>query len=288
MLLIGIIIAFIVLIIASITDLKSREVPDYLSYGLIFIAFAIAILDAVIEWNYILFMQSAMGFIVGLIIAYSMFYLGQWGGGDSKLIMGLGAIIGFNVFSIFGKNNFWLLILIAGIVFFGAVYGLVWSIFLAIKNRKIFMKNMAIWLQKREFVIARWILYVVIVLAVIAIFTIVPKDFRIMLITFVVMFYMIFYIWLFVKVIEETCMVKEVLVSKLTEGDWIFKDVYIGKKFITGPKDLGVSREQIALLKKYSAKGKIKTVTIKEGIPFIPAFLLAYVATIMLYFMGVF
>ena len=104
MLLIGIIIAFVALIIASITDLKSREVPDYISYGLIFIAFAISIFDSVLTWSYIPFVISMIGFIVGLIVAYGMFYLGQWGGGDSKLIMGLGALIGFNVFSIFGKN----------------------------------------------------------------------------------------------------------------------------------------------------------------------------------------
>jgi hypothetical protein len=83
-------------------------------------------------------------------------------------------------------------------------------------------------------------------------------------------------------------MIKDLPVKKLTEGDWIHKEVYIGKKLITGPKDLGISREQIEELKKYSAKGKIKTVAVKEGIPFIPVFLLAYIATIILYYSGLF
>jgi len=288
MILIGIIIAFVALVIASITDLHNREVPDYVSYGLIFVAFAISVMYSLIEWSYIPLVTSTMGFVIALIVAYGMFYLGQWGGGDSKLIMGLGAILGFNVFPIFGENNFWLLILIASIVFCGAMYGLVWSIFLAIKNRKIFMKNMNLWLQKREVLITRRIMLIVILLMIVAILTIVPSEFKIMLLTFVVMLYMIFYIWLFVKVIEESCMVKEVSVNNLTEGDWIYKDVFIGKKYITGPKDLGVSREQIVLLKKYQAKGKIKTITIKEGIPFIPAFLIAYVVTIILYYVGMF
>jgi Flp pilus assembly protein protease CpaA len=288
MLLIGIIIAFVALIIASITDLKSREVPDYISYGLIFIAFAISIFDSVLTWSYIPFVISMIGFIVGLIVAYGMFYLGQWGGGDSKLIMGLGALIGFNVFSIFGKNNFWLLILIASIVFCGAIYGLVWSIFLAIKNRKTFKKHLRMWLHKRELQMARRIMLILIVAMIIAILTIVPDEFRILLLTFVIMLYMIFYIWLFVKVIEETCMIKVIPIHKLTEGDWIVKDIYIDKKYITGPKDLGVSREQIELLKKYSKKGKIKTIAIKEGIPFIPAFLIAFIVTIVMYYSGVF
>jgi hypothetical protein len=89
-------------------------------------------------------------------------------------------------------------------------------------------------------------------------------------------------------VIEETCMIKVIPIHKLTEGDWIVKDIYIDKKYITGPKDLGVSREQIELLKKYSKKGKIKTIAIKEGIPFIPAFLIAFIVTIVMYYSGVF
>jgi Flp pilus assembly protein protease CpaA len=284
MLLISIILALIALIVASITDLKKREVPDYISYGLIFVALATAVLHTIITWNYIPLAQSASGLIIGLIVAYLMFYLGQWGGGDSKLMMGLGAIIGFNFFPLFGEKNYWLLVLLACIILMGAVYGLLWSIYLAIKNHKEFMKGMKSWLGKREIMILRRVLLAVILLLTIAVLTLVPYEYKSMLILALAMLYMIFYIWLFVKVIEETCMVKNIPINKLTEGDWIYKDVYIGKKLITGPKDLGVSREQIVDLKKYSAKGKIKTVTIKEGIPFIPVFLLAYIATIILYF----
>ncbi len=291
MLLIAIIVALFALIVASITDLRNREVPDYVSYGLIFVAFAISIINAIIEWNYIYLVQSVMGFIIGLIVAYSMFYMGQWGGGDSKLIMGLGAILGFNILPlfnvfIFGEINLWLLILIANIVFFGAAYGLAWSIFLAIKHRKLFTKSLMLWLKKREIIITRRVMMVSVLLLIILVFTLMPEEFRLLLLAFIALFYVIFYMWLFVKVIEESCMVKDVAVGKLTEGDWIYKDVYIGKKFITGPKDLGVSREQIALLKKYASRGKIKTVTIKEGIPFIPAFLIAFIATMIMYFAG--
>jgi Flp pilus assembly protein protease CpaA len=95
MILIALIIALIALVVASITDLKTREVPDYISYGLMFTAFAISLIYSIINLEYSYILQSLMGFIIGLIIAYSMFYLGQWGGGDSKLIMGLGAILGY-------------------------------------------------------------------------------------------------------------------------------------------------------------------------------------------------
>jgi len=288
MLLISIIIAIVALIIASMTDLHNREVPDYVSYGLIFVALASALLQTIISWDYTYIAQSVMGFLIGLIIAYIMFYLGQWGGGDSKLIMGLGAVIGFNTFQLFGENNYWILILLACIILVGAMYGLAWSIFLAIKNWQTFMKSMKLWMNKRAVLITRRVVMISILVLMILTVTIVPPEYKLMMLSFLVMFYILFYIWLFVKVIEETCMIKDIAIKKLTEGDWIYKDVYIGKKYITGPKDLGISREQIEQLKKYSASGKIKTVTIKEGIPFIPAFLLAYIATIVMYFIGVF
>ncbi len=288
MILIAIIITLVILILASITDLKSREVPDYLSYGLIFIAFAIAITYTIVYGDYKYLLNSIMGFIIGIIIAYLMFYLGQWGGGDSKLIMGLGAIIGFNIFSALGANNYWLLILMLNIIFVGAAYGLIWSIILAIIKRKIFIKNLKIWFNKKEIILTKKILLIVIFILTILIIIIIPKEYVFVMLLFVIIIYVLFYLWLFVKVIEEACMVKEVKINKLTEGDWIYKDVCIGKKYITGPKDLGVSREQIALLKKYAAQGKITRVTIKEGIPFIPAFLFAFIATVILYYVWIF
>jgi Flp pilus assembly protein protease CpaA len=288
MLLIAIIIAFVALVISTITDIKKREVPDYISYGLTFIALGISVIYSIVYLDYTYISQSIMGFIVGLIIAYAMFYMGQWGGGDSKLIMGLGAVLGFNFFPLFGQDNFWILILLANIILFGAIYGLIWSIGLAIKNRKIFIKSLAEWSQKSQILLIRRVMLFTTIILLLCVFLFIPEQFRLILLSFVAMFYVMFYVWLFVKVIEESCMVKDISISKLTEGDWIYKDVRIDKKRITGPKDLGISREQIVLLKKYAAKGKIKTVTIKEGIPFIPAFLMAFIATIIMYYAGIF
>ena len=52
-------------------------------------------------------------------------------------------------------------------------------------------------------------------------------------------------------------------------------DVKHGKKVICSPKDLGISKAQIAELKKL----KIKSVVVKEGIPFVPSFLLSFLVT---------
>ena len=53
---------------------------------------------------------------------------------------------------------------------------------------------------------------------------------------------------------------------------------------MTGPKDLGISRQQIERLIRYK---KIRKVIVKEGIPFIPAFLIAFILTVMMSYMNV-
>lgn len=90
-----------------------------------------------------------------------------------------------------------------------------------------------------------------------------------------------FYLWIFVKAIEKSCMYKLVEPPKLTEGDWIVKDIYVGGKYVTGPKELGISKKQIKQLIEFYKKRKVKKILIKEGIPFVPSFLIAFIVTLM-------
>ena len=70
-------------------------------------------------------------------------------------------------------------------------------------------------------------------------------------------------------------MVKRVHPKYLTEGDWLFKDVKVGKKTIKKSWD-GLTKKDIRLLKKK------KFVMIRYGIPFSPSFLIAFI--ILIYF----
>jgi hypothetical protein len=70
-------------------------------------------------------------------------------------------------------------------------------------------------------------------------------------------------------------------VEKLTEGDWIVKDVIVGGKRICGPKDLGISKPQIEVLLKLKQKGKIRKILVKEGMPFVPVFLISFVISLI-------
>jgi prepilin signal peptidase PulO-like enzyme (type II secretory pathway) len=78
------------------------------------------------------------------------------------------------------------------------------------------------------------------------------------------------YLYLYVKSVDESSMVRKVKTSKLTVGDWLYKDVKVGKKLIKANWD-GLLEEDIKLLRKNK-----KEVLVRYGIQFAPVFLISY------------
>ena len=279
------VLTFIALFIGSITDLKTREVPDWVNYGLIISGVGLNLLFSAVYSDSSFIINSIIGLAIFFGIAYIMFYAGQWGGGDSKMIMGLGAMIGIDV-SFQGPQ--FLLGFFINALFIGAIYGLFWSIYLAAKNKKkFFMEFRKILLQKnivrlKKFMIAFLALLSVAFFLINEFPTIWQTYIKILILSLAFLVLTTFYLWIFVKAIEKSAMYKLVEPNKLTEGDWIVNDVCVKGKYITGPKDLGISKSQIRKLVEFYKKGKVKRILIKEGIPFVPSFLVAFITTLVL------
>lgn len=271
--------AFLALFIGSITDLKTREVPDWVNYGLVISGVVLNMLFSIVYMNPSFIINSLSGLLVFFGIAYIMFYAGQWGGGDSKMLMGLGAAIGIDLRF---KSQQFLFDFFINALFAGAIYGLLWSIMLAVKNKKKFLNELRNWLLKKSVVKAKKFLLAGLIFMAVLLFLIEQHYAKIIALSIAFMALLTFYLWIFVKAIEKSAMYRLVEPYKLTEGDWIVKDICVGKQYICGPKDLGIEKRQIRKLIEYHRKGKIKRILIKEGIPFVPSFLIAFVATLLL------
>ena len=270
------VLSFIALLIGSITDLKTREVPDWLNYGLVFSGLGLNFLFSIIYSNSSFIINSLIGLAIFFGIAYIMFYAGQWGGGDSKMLMGIGAMIGIDVGASSSQFLFGFFI---NALFVGAIYGLLWSLYLVFKNKNKFWKEFSKILAEKKFVRWKQTILVSLVLLLILFFVINLYEIKILILSIAFLMIATFYLWIFVKTVEKTCMCKLVEPFKLTEGDWIVKNIYVGGKYITGPKDLGISKSQIRKLVEFYKKRKVKKILIKEGIPFVPSFLVAFVIT---------
>lgn len=276
-------IAFFGLLIGSITDIKKREVPDWISYGMVFSALGLRLLHSLITGDWMYFVWGLLGFGILFGLAYLMFYTGQWGGGDSKLLIAMGAL--FATFPSFLKETFnpffggfpflvayWLNILIVG-----AVYAIIWSFIVGVIHFKQFSKKSKEKLKK--FRTSRYVIYALALVFFTVSFLIDNFVIKIAVIMLGLLVFVSYFMWIFIKAVEESCMYKHVSPSELTEGDWVVKDIIVNGKFICGPKNLGVEMRHINRLKELEKQNKLKRVLIKTGIPFIPSFFVAFIIT---------
>jgi len=161
----------------------------------------------------------------------------------------------------------------------GAFYGLAWSFVLAFRNWKKFSKDFNLRLKEHKNL--RIAVMVACMSLLIASFLVNQNFLRIIIVFSSFFVFVMFYLSLFVKSIERTCMLNYVEPEQLTEGDWVAKDVIVNNKRIAGPKDLGIEKEQIKKLIEFKRKGLIKKILIKEGIPFVPSFLISFIITLV-------
>ncbi len=274
--------AAVVLTYASIEDIKTREVPDWLSFSFIAAGIGLGIVKSAAELSIAPLLFSLAGLGVGLAIGVLMFYTGQWGGGDSKILMGLGAMLGIPVLSIEPYLQIQTLPLfvsfLSNMLFVSALYGLLFAVYLAAKHFKK-VKTTFIEHAKKKRLLLIAILALEIITAVFAAFYLEGTS-RALIQTLILLLAFGPILWLFIKSVEESAMKKLVAPNELTEGDWLAEPVKFKNKIICKQNPTGITLEEIAKIKKIYGKKTIKNILIKEGVPFLPSFLITYIVTL--------
>ena len=269
------------LVIASISDLKTKEVPDFISYSLIIIALTLRLLYSLTTKDFTYLIQGLIGFAIFVALAFLFYYTKIWGGGDAKLLMGLGAVfptypkILLNYFTP-NLNLPFLLILIINILIIGSIYGILWSIILATMNKKQFLKEIKPIYTKYKLLTSLFLILSILILSSILIIPETKIKLMMLALSIIVLIYP--YLIIFTKTIEKSCLIKNINIENLTEGDWLAKDVKSNNKVILSKRITEIEKKHIQLLKKH----KIKKVLIKQGIPFIPSFLLSVIISLIL------
>ncbi len=259
-----IIVTILALVIASLWDIKTREIPNWLNYSLFAVGFSVKLFNALFAnlWQNF--------FIVVLVIAAFfalsnlLYYTKQWGGGDAKMLIALAPII-----AVYEKGN--ALTFLVNLLFVGALYGFLWTLVLAMKNRKRVLKEFSI-INKTKGLKS---LKLSALLLLPLIFLVKSSLLKISLLSIALYALSLAYFWAFIRAVENIEMYKTIPASKLTEGDWVVNEA-ITKKFHI-PKS-GVEQKQI----KKILKSGIKKIIIKDGIPFAPSFLFAFLVSFFL------
>jgi Flp pilus assembly protein protease CpaA len=253
------------ILLASIQDLKRREVDNILNFSLLIVGVSYVGLEAIFSKDLNLFYML----FISLILMYglaNLFYYGRvFAGGDAKLLIALTALFAASSLDFISSLKLTLVnigIFLAFLMISGAFYGLFYSGFLFFTNfnrtKKEFVK-----LTKKNYNIYVWMfVFIAIVLSFI----------NSLFIPFVALILMIPVFYAFGKSIEHSVLVKEVKFRDLREGDWILQNIKVKGKIIKASWE-GLQKEDIVLLKKMNQN---KSVRVKEGIPFVPAFLIAF------------
>lgn len=262
-----VVLALIWLVFASVSDLRKREVPNWLSFSLITFALVYRAVYAVIFSNLMFFIYGLLGLGVFIALGYLFYYGRLFAGGDTKLLMSLGPILPFAA-SIY-SNLVILAVFLLIMLFAGSIYGLIWSTVLAVINKKTFFREL-----KKQFK-ARKNLFYISFLFFVASLVIVLLYRNLSFVVFPIIFILFPILYIYAKSVEEICMIKLVNVRELTEGDWLYSAVKVKGKIIK-PNWEGLSLKELKLLKSY--RGKVK---VKQGIPFVPVFLLAFIILII-------
>ena len=84
-------IAFAILAIAVISDLRSRQIPDWLSVSLLVLAFV----STGLQLHSVGWLDLCLGCVLGFTVGAILFWAGGFGGGDVKLLASLGAVLGW-------------------------------------------------------------------------------------------------------------------------------------------------------------------------------------------------
>ncbi len=245
---------------ASIQDLKKREVPNWLNFSLIIFALGFRFFYSLFSGEFNFFYQGLIGFGIFFIVGNILYYSRMFAGGDAKLMIAMGAVLPFSKSLLVNLNLYIWFILI--FLFVGSFYGIAWSFGLGIKNFKKFRIEFSKRLNS-----CKKIIFLIMAIGIILIgFGFIEKLFFYMgILIFVTPSF-----YLYAKSIDEVCMIKKVKTEELTEGDWLYQNIKIGKKTIKSKWD-GLSKEEI----KFLSKNK-KFVLIRQGIPFVPVFLISF------------
>ena len=265
-----IVLALIWVLFASIQDLKKRMVSNWLNFSLIIFALGFRFFYSLFESNsFAFFYQGLIGLGIFFVIGNLLYYGKLFAGGDAKLMIALGAVLPLSDVFLVNLRIFALFFLI--FFFVSAIYGIIWSIFLVLstKNFKVYGKEFRKRINKNKKIIYLATIFGII-LAILGFLDAVLFYFGILI-------FILPYLYIYAKTIDDVCLVKNLKTSKLEEGDWLYKDLRINKKLIKADWS-GLSKTQIKEIRK-----KYKVIKIRQGIPFIPVFLISFLIFVYLY-----
>ncbi|MFH1450670.1 MAG: A24 family peptidase [archaeon] len=274
--LVGIIIIVIALAATaygSYTDIKIREVPNWITFPLIGVMLLLRFIDYAITRNAGNLVYSLITGGVFLAIGLFMFYTSQWGGADLKMLtafgFGFGTLLGPFSPQYVGPWPFGITLLM-NLLIIAACYSIIFGLGVSVGNKKVYEETKKSMKQYEMHGI--FLLFIVGSLA--AMFD--PIYFLVA---------MLAPLWLlmrYMKSVEKHCLNRLRSWDQVVEFDVPIKDIKVKGKVVMNSKDPnGFTPEKLKYMKQLAREGKIpKQIKVKWGLPLTPAFPMALLMSV--------
>ncbi len=255
--------------LAALWDLKTTEIPDQIPNAMVITALIIYGIQSYMQGSYWPILTSIISGISMLAFGFILYYLGQWGGGDAKVLAAVGFLLqSGTVQTIFPFQ----LTFLMNVFIVGAAYMIIYSIIFALMNKKILSAFYSDLKSSINILIIGTISLFVLFMFFnfyLANYFSLAYDFRSIIYNSLLPVFLtgsLYMVWKFAKAVENVGFRKKISLSKLKVGDVLMES----KVFE------GITARQLSKIKK---SGK-KFVWVKEGVRFAPAFPLALLFTL--------
>lgn len=210
--------------LAGLYDLKTTEIPDWISLGMVATGLLINLSWSVVQWNPTYIFQSAAVGSVFFTFGLVMYMAGQWGGGDAKVLTGIGTLVpSLPAFSSAELLFPFSATLLVNVFVIGAVYMIVYAVVFSLTKKGILadFKERTVSNKGRIALISllplapAFIYYVQVGLDIYLSY----------LLVLIPTFALLLLLMRFLKAVEDTGFEKEIAAGKLEPGDMLADEV---------------------------------------------------------------
>ncbi len=264
--------------IAAIIDLKTTEVPDNIPYAMAISALILKLFVSVNGGSMQPLVDSIFVGLAYLAFGFMLYYLGQWGGGDAKILAAIGFLLPslpaeFSSVIYFSFPFSYLI----NLFFVGSVYMLFYSLALTLWNpfiaKEFFVETTGKYKQvflEAALAVSSVLLVPYLVLKQMGLplqqfFSFIP--------TLIALSIGMLFLLRFLRSVEKVAFRKKITTANLREGDMIGEDV--GELGFKSRLIKGLTMEEVEKIKQIR-----KEIWIKEGVRFVPAFPLSLLVTL--------
>ncbi len=272
-------VASLFLLYASYADLKTGEIPEKITRGLIVAIIVMASVSSFYTLKPSFILESVVSGVGFFALGYVMFRLGEWGGGDVKLLAGIGCslgLLGAMDYFVHFKGVFpYYVGYFINFALASTPYVITYSVILGLMKPSVFTGFTSIITKKKSIAL--------LVVSFLPSTVCITLDlYKLTLVYLLIPFLVL--ISLYLKAVEDVALKKTIHVRELKEEDILSDDLVVGGRRIVSKRDMeGLSKEQVSEIQSLADQGKIPAdITVRWGIRFAPVFFLAFLLTFFL------